>query len=274
MKILYTTDLHGRIKAYETVFERAKTHSVSAIVNGGDLYALGRDLFEVQREFLTGFFREYLARCHREGIVYLATLGNMDLKGHDALFRRIMSETPGAYCLLEDSVKLSGYTFVGSAMTTDGPFSLKDRCLRDTADSSPPRSQGSVLLSDARGIHQVEDWPAIIHKLPTLAEHLKTLPCSENPDKTVYVLHQPPYGVGQGLLSGGIDVGSHAVASFLNESSALLSLHGHIHESPFVGGNWRSKIGRTVCVQPGQLSVDRCITVLIDLETLEMERSG
>lgn len=66
-------------------------------------------------------------------------------------------------------------------------------------------------------------------------------------------------------------MGSGAVADFLAHSEALLSLHGHIHESPFVGGNWRSKIGRTTCVQPGQLSGSESVTVFIDLESLEMD---
>ncbi|MBN2290027.1 MAG: phosphoesterase, partial [Candidatus Glassbacteria bacterium] len=89
----------------------------------------------------------------------------------------------------------------------------------------------------------------------------------------VYVIHQPPAGVGQGMISEAADVGSRAVAEFLAERGGRLSLHGHIHESPFVGGRWRSKIGETTCVQPGQLTGDGCVSVVIDLESLEMDRS-
>ncbi|MFH1070036.1 MAG: metallophosphoesterase, partial [Candidatus Glassbacteria bacterium] len=135
MKILYVSDIHGRTGAYEVALERAIGAGVEAIVNGGDVYPLGRDLFAVQREFLEGFFPDYLERCRRRGIAYLATLGNMDLRGHDAAFRRLIAGSPGAHCLLEQAAEVGGYTFIGSAMTTDGPFALKDRCLRDLPES-------------------------------------------------------------------------------------------------------------------------------------------
>jgi hypothetical protein len=183
-----------------------------------------------------------------------------------------MAQAPEAHSLLEASAAFGGYTFIGSAISTDGPFSLKDRCLRDTADSDLSSSLTRALVSDQRGIHEIDGWPELLHKLPILGEHLDTLPRPEDPEKTIYVLHQPPSGVGQGIISSGTDVGSRSVADFLARSGALLSLHGHIHESPFVGGNWRSRIGRTTCVQPGQLPGDNPVTVLIDLESLEMKR--
>jgi len=272
LKILYSSDLHGHRGAYESVLDRAAALGVCAVVNGGDLYPLGPDLFGVQREFLETYFPDYLERVHKEGIAYLATLGNMDLRGHDGLFRRVIQQAPGAHSLLEASVYLGGYTFIGSAMSTDGPFSLKDRCLRDTVDSGLSSSTCRALVSDHRGIHEIDDWPQRVDKLPTLAEHFETLPQPEAAEKTIYVLHQPPLGVGQGIISSGTDVGSQAVADFLAGSEALLSLHGHIHESPFVGGNWRSRIGKTICVQPGQLPGREPVTVQIDLDSLEMER--
>ena len=272
MKILYTSDLHGHRSGYEKVFERAVELDVSAVVNGGDVYPLGADLFAVQREFLEGYFPDYLERFHQEGIAYLATLGNMDLRGHDDLFRKVMAQAPEAHSLLEASTAFGGHTFIGSAISTDGPFSLKDRCLRDTADSDLSSSLTRALVSDQKGIHQIDDWQQLLHKLPTLGEHLETLPGPEDPAKTIYVIHQPPSGVGQGIISSGTDVGSQSVADFLARSGARLSLHGHIHESPFVGGKWRSRIGTTVCVQPGQMPGSNPVTVLIDLENLEMER--
>ena len=273
MKILYVTDLHGRRDAYEIALDRALKSRVEAIVNGGDLYPLGSDLFAVQREFLKNYLPEYLERCRKSGLAFLATLGNMDLKGHDALFQRVMGEHPHAHSLLESGTTLDGYTFIGSAMTTDGPFSLKDRCLRDTRETNAHPARGPALVSDSRGIHPVADWPRRADGLPSLEEHLAALPAAGEPDKTVYVLHQPPYGVGQGIIASGTDVGSRAVANFLAAHPARLSLHGHIHESPFAGGRWRSRIGGTACVQPGQLSGAECVSVVIDLETLEMERT-
>jgi Icc-related predicted phosphoesterase len=62
--------------------------------------------------------------------------------------------------------------------------------------------------------------------------------------------------------------------SFLKENQPLLSLHGHIHESPEVSGGWYTSIGNTICIQPGQ-SVHYENTLnyaLIDLEFMKFER--
>jgi Icc-related predicted phosphoesterase len=42
-----------------------------------------------------------------------------------------------------------------------------------------------------------------------------------------------------------VHVGSIAIQRFIEDRQPLLTLHGHIHESPRLTGNWRQKIGRT-----------------------------
>lgn len=273
MKILYATDIHGHTGSYDTILERAARAGAEAIVYGGDLHPLGQDLFGVQRDFLQGFLPDYLERCSRAGVAFLSTLGNMDLRAHDSLFREVMGNAGNAHSLLEEKAELGGYCFIGSAMTTDGPFRLKDRCLRDTPGSDTSSARQDCLLSDGEGLHERGDWPSHLRSLPSLAEHLGGLPSPCDPPATVYVLHQPPAGHGLGVIDSGADVGSAAVESFLEASEARLSLHGHIHESPSVSGRWRSRIGRTTAVQPGQQTGESCVSVLIDLDTLGMERS-
>jgi Icc-related predicted phosphoesterase len=273
VKILYGTDLHGRIAAYEKTFERALDADVRAIVNGGDLYPLGSDLFEVQEQFISGYLSKYIERCAQAGLDFLCTLGNMDLRGLDSEFIRVMDSVPSAHCLLDEMLEFEGYSFIGSPMTVDGPFALKDRCLRDTEHSADPPVGGRALVSDSNGLHQVDDWGKTRAELPSLSQHLACLPRPPDPHRAVYVLHQPPFGAGLGMISKTVDVGSQAVAEFLAERKGLLSLHGHIHESPFVGGRWRVKRGETTCVQPGQLMGKDCVSVVIDLENLEMDRS-
>jgi uncharacterized protein len=271
MKILYTTDIHGRTHCFDTVLERAAKAGASAIVYGGDLLPLGRDLFAVQQAFLENWLPDYIQRCAGRGITLLATLGNMDLRGLDGLFHQVMDSSGNSLSLLDESIGIGGYTFVGCAMTTDGPFSLKDRCLRDLPDSVSPFGGSDALVSGPDGIQQVDNWARRVADLPSMAEHLNGLPRPENPQRTVYVIHQPPADTGLGIIGNGVDVGSQAVTQFLERSDALLSLHGHIHESPFSGGTWRASLGGTACVQPGQLSGENCVSVLIDLPDLKME---
>ncbi len=38
---------------------------------------------------------------------------------------------------------------------------------------------------------------------------------------------------------------------WIEERQPLLTLHGHIHESPVLSGHWAERIGNTICVNPG-----------------------
>jgi Icc-related predicted phosphoesterase len=92
-------------------------------------------------------------------------------------------------------------------------------------------------------------------KLETLESLVK------DPEKTIAVLHVPPYGSGLDtcpeldndlkiIAQGGqvvmMSAGSTAVKTFIEKVQPLLSLHGHIHESP---GHVR--IGRTLAINAG-----------------------
>ena len=91
-------------------------------------------------------------------------------------------------------------------------------------------------------------------ELPLMCGILKELPEPESPKKTVYVMHMPPAGLRLGqLLYQDLDIGSVDIYEFLKAKQPLLSLHGHIHESPDTEkGSWMNQIGTTTCIQPGQ----------------------
>jgi Icc-related predicted phosphoesterase len=103
----------------------------------------------------------------------------------------------------------------------------------------------------ARDIEEAE----LTAKLETLAAMI------QNPERTVAVLHVPPLGSGLDtcpeldkdlkiITQGGQVVmkaaGSAAVKAFIDKVQPMLTLHGHIHESP---GHVRS--GRTLSINAG-----------------------
>ncbi len=67
-----------------------------------------------------------------------------------------------------------------------------------------------------------------------------------------YIIHDPPAGLGLDFTCRGRKVGSRAVYNFISERRPLLTLHGHIHESPYLSGKWIAWVGGTLCIQPGQ----------------------
>ena len=54
------------------------------------------------------------------------------------------------------------------------------------------------------------------------------------------------------------------------KNQPFLSLHGHIHESPEMSGVWKANLGKTICIQPGQIHRFTC--AIIDTETREIQR--
>ena len=272
MKILYVTDLHGNVAKYRRVFEAAIKHGIAAVVNGGDMLTLDGDLHGSQREFIEGFLSPYFAGYEKAGISHLGFLGNDDLKIHDLFFDEVCRKYKGAVNLAQRRFVLAGFEFIGMNWVTDYPFRLKDRCRMDGKHYAFQRQFGSGLLSTEEGFRELGDWQAYAANLPTIEDELSALPKPEVSFKTVYVIHTPPFGVGLDVIRSGEKVGSPAVSRFIEKMQPLLTLHGHIHESPAMSGVWKAKIGKTRCVQPGQMTANTLSYALIDLEIMELQR--
>lgn len=95
--------------------------------------------------------------------------------------------------------------------------------------------------------------PEIAARLDALVQQV------EHPERAVFMIHVPPKDSSIDLAAelddelrpkgiGGrmVGVGSSAVREVLERVQPLLSVHGHIHESPGI-----ARVGRTTCVNPG-----------------------
>lgn len=271
-KILFVTDLHGNIAKYRRVFQAAVKHGVTAVVNGGDMLTLDGDLHGSQRDFIDRFLSSYFAEYEKAGIYHLGFLGNDDLKIHDDVFDETCRKYKHIVNLAQRRFELNDFEFIGMNWVVDYPFRLKDRCRRDGPKYVFQEQFGSGLLSTPEGFKELEDWPAYAAKLPAIEDELAALPKPAAAGRTIYVIHTPPCGLGLDVISSGGKVGSQAINRFIAERRPLLTLHGHIHESPAISGIWKAKIGETICVQPGQMKANAVSYALIDLESMEMER--
>jgi hypothetical protein len=71
----------------------------------------------------------------------------------------------------------------------------------------------------------------------------------------VFLFHSPPYQtvldnavlhtVDPDLQSAILNVGSKAIRNFINEKQPYITMHGHIHESPRITGEWKQALART-----------------------------
>jgi Icc-related predicted phosphoesterase len=251
MIIVYVTDLHGAEWKYERLVSVARRLGADLVINGGDM--LPKQHLHGQKSFIEGFLAEHFAALEEAGIGCYCCLGNDDLAAFDPVFDEVCARFPGVENLAQRLVQRDGYGFLGMNWVTDYPFRLKDRCRRDDEDFVFPRQLGTGLLSTAEGFRELPDWFSHARALPTLAAELERLPAPEDWSRVVCVMHMPPSGLGLDRIYTGDEVGSRAMRRFLERRQPLLSLHGHIHESPLLTRRWQARLGRTVCIQPGQL---------------------
>ncbi len=267
---LFVTDLHGSRAKYERTLSLARETGARLVINGGDLLPHGRKEGD-QARFLREFLDPHLAAYQAEGIRYFLLPGNDDIAANDPLLEEICARHSLARNLAQRKEEALGFEFLGLSWVTDFPFRLKDRARRDSADYAFQPQFGDAILSRPGGWTQIPDWPAYAATLPSIEEELAALPPPADPGKAVYVIHGPPAGLSLDVVGGGHRVGSEATLRFIDRVQPRLTLHGHIHESPDVGGAWKAARGRTVCIQPGQ-SVAGLTVVEGDLAGMEFSR--
>ena len=268
MRILYVTDLHGIEWKYDRLFQVVVNSDVNALVNGGDMLPKGRDP-ACQGHFIDDFLEGHFKKFNDACIHYLCCLGNDDLRRFEPMFQSICDKYHHVHSIAQRRIELGGFEFIGMNWVVDYPFRLKDRCRMDTEDYVFQEQYGSGLLSTDSGWMELEDWFAYAKTLPTIEEELSRLVQPNDMSRTIYSTHMPPFDMGLDQCAHGLKVGSRAVYEFLESRQPRLSLHGHIHESPACSEKWWGKIGKTVCIQPGQL--EALSYVLIDLDTMEFE---
>ena len=106
---------------------------------------------------------------------------------------------------------------------------------------------GTALLSVEDGWTEIADWPGYVKQLPTIKDELEKLPKPVN-EKAIYIIHMPPSKLGLDVCNDGRTVGSDSVYDFIKSKQTLFSLHGHIHESPDVSGEWKNEVGNTIAI--------------------------
>lgn len=234
MRIIYATDLHGEPELYERLLEEAGKKGTDAVVIGGDITPVGfLNLFvQAQREFLERYLLPRLRKFKDTGKPLFIMMGNDDFRINMDVLER--GEKQGILKLLNQEIhKLEGFQLAGYSYINETPFLLKDW---------------------EKGEDEIrKDLEALARKV--------------NPGKAVFVFHAPPFDTKLDMLYNNSHAGSRAVRDFIEKHQPLLTLHGHIHESPGVSGDFRERIGRTLCINPGNAAM-----VLIDLENPEKAR--
>jgi len=257
MKLIITSDLHQRIEKWSDLAPAVEAERPRFVLIAGDLLPKAAT-FKQQKSFFNQM-RAWFHDMKRFGPVTILTyLGNDDAHVLEPRLDELQAE---GLCLnLNGRVhREEGLVFCGMNKVRDYPFGYKHWCVPD-GDYLACAEQlcGEGLTLDERGNYiRLSNLVEHLSAKPSIGDELNHLKEQLRPgemERSIWMVHQPPTGLGMDILMDGRPVGSPTVLSFIKNNQPSLGCSGHIHESPYQsGGRWLARVGKTVWVQPGQM---------------------
>ncbi|MBU0952844.1 MAG: metallophosphoesterase [Nanoarchaeota archaeon] len=213
--IAYATDIHGDVHIFEKLFREAEQKRIKAILIGGDVFP------EFDVVLQRAFIREYLIprltsfQKRIQKPVYLI-LGNDDFMINIDLLEQAHNKKL-LFFLHNKVTTFETHSLIGYGFVNRTPFHFPD---------------------------WEKDDDVIFKELMTLAK-------KQQPEETILVAHVPPSNSKLDVLYDGSFVGSSGIRQFIETWGPHFAFFGHIHESPEMSGAWKEKIGKTLCINPG-----------------------
>ena len=255
MLVCFTSDLHGDADLYQQLADLLTRERPQVLILGGDLFADGAPADPVRSQ-IAQVNDEFVPRVDQwkrdvPGLEVAVLGGNHDWAATIAAVRRHHVSGRVELLSLDTAWRIDHTDVLGYHCTPWTPHFVKDFERLDLPhDPLPADGEGQVSNASTgaiRGITAAEHYrhhAAILEDLEAAA-HVAT--------PWIFVCHAPPRGTNLDRLPNIAEpIGSRAVRRFIEERQPLLSLHGHVHESPQVSGHFTDRIGQTLCVNPGQ----------------------
>jgi len=249
----FVTDLHGQTHRFQTLFKHITREKPDAVFIGGDMLPGGFGLNTNIETFLEHEVFVPLKHLHetQPELQVFVILGNDDPKVYEPLFLQAEQQEVITY-VHQRCVPFLQWTVCGYSFVPPTPFQLKDWERYDVSRYVDPG-----CIPPVEGIRSVEI--DIDHeKEQTIAHDLKQLGKEADPQHTIYLFHTPPYKTnldrtkldGEKIDHAPLDVhtGSIAVQRFIQKHQPLLTLHGHIHETVRLTGQWMQQQGKTIMI--------------------------
>jgi len=254
MNCFFVSDLHGRINRYESLFARIREDKPDGVFLGGDLFPpFGGS---VQGDFLddflaAGFIRLQEVLDENYPRVFLI-LGNDDRKTDQDDLLRLENEKGIWEYIHNRDVSFGEYKVFGYNYVPPTPFLNKDWERYDVSRFVDPG-----CIPPEEGWHSIEE-PMNLIEHATIKADLEQLTDGKDLSKSIFLFHTPPYqtALDRAALDGkmvdhvplDVHVGSIAVKDFIQERQPMITLHGHVHESAGITGNWMEQLGRTTAI--------------------------
>ena len=267
MKILYTADTHVHPGHLERLLKTAGELSPQVVIIGGDIIPDWKGSIEASiephRRWVNGVLLPRLRQFHETfpQIRVLLDLGNDDI----AAARPLLEARDGVdFHLLHQRVVKIGEKFAvaGYMAVNPTPFAIKDGEKPDCRDydglTEPRVTATGYVTSSGRALpHHLDPLSGTIEDdLDALSAVLESPAWREFP--FIFVCHAPPRDTALDQMATGSHAGSLAVRRFLEHwgptGRLVASLHGHIHEAPWMSKRIWESVGKIPSFNMGQHS--------------------
>lgn len=275
----FATDLHGRTQWYEKLLASIARERPAAVFLGGDLlpcHGFSRAQYpdpaacnDFVPSYLIPSFTKMRDSLGGDYPAIFLILGNDDSQSEQERF--LVGQALGLWQHIHKRRILFGnMPIYGFACVPPTPFLLKDWERYDVSRHVPPG-----CVSPEEGFRSVPVEANEI-KWGTIQKDLALLTEGDSLEHAIFLFHTPPYDtpLDRANLDGkthehvplDVHVGSIAVRRFIEARQPLLTLHGHVHESARLTGEWKIRIGRTVCISAAYEGPELAL-VRFDLES-------
>ncbi|MBN1779968.1 metallophosphoesterase [bacterium] len=263
MRILFTSDLHDHDHRYRELQDLCQKHAPDLILLGGDCFPRqGQTDASIagQKRFIETRFSRFLIETAPVTTGFIP--GNNDWAACLPVLRQLQKGS-ALHILTEGPLKIRNWTVLGYSYVPPTPFSFKDFEKRDRPEDPWPLN-GTAVVSD-RGSIAAVPAETLFRARNTIEEDLAMLHSGDS-SREILVSHTPPWGTMLDRLSSGGHAGSRALREHIGHRRYAFSMHGHIHESPRISGQFWDRLGKTACFNPGQAEDCLC-AILVDTES-------
>jgi len=258
MKILTTSDLHQMISKWKELVKTCQKEKPDVVAICGDLAP--KDTYIVGQMPFMKHLVKYAKQIKETGAEIVIILGNDDNQFLIPDMEKYHEEKLWHY-IPEKVVKIGDHEFAAMPYVPDYPFGYKFWCRGEFPDAlriDPQQFTDPVLIGKDGSFEVIENYKEYLRGHETIWESLnKTAKSIKDMSKSIWMIHCPPSNLFLDVCAGGRKVGSDAVYKFIKEQQPMITIHGHIHESPeYNGHKWCQNEEKTLCIQGGQIGFD------------------
>jgi len=259
MKLLVLADIHQRDFKWSKLAKAVKKEKPDITCVAGDLVA---NSFAFQYEkFTQDYIRKYAEKI-KEFCPYLILIpGNDDNGELSDLLLNIDGSDDLWYNVHDRVLEIEGLEFVGIPYVLDHPFGYKYWSVRENdEDLRICTVQRFKPLTSKAGVYHyipIGDYYEFFMNRPSMKTILEDMSKKvKDMSKVVFLMHCPPMGCGLDIAGSGDACGSGSITKFIMDKQPLLTVHGHIHESPFYTHKWCCNLDKSWAIQAGQMNND------------------